>query len=95
MTPDAYLKVRFMTPEEGGRNTPIQGDYYACPLFVEDEWFDCRLLIGGKTLALGQLYELPVKFMNKDSVLPKLSIGKVVTIWEGKDIGLGAVIKLT
>jgi len=94
MTPDAYLQVRFKTHDEGGRKTPVTGDYYACPLFVDGEGFECRLLIDGKTLALGQWYELPVKFMNKELVVPKLSVGKVVTLWEGKDVGLGKILKL-
>ncbi len=95
MTPDAYLEVRFNTLEEGGRNTSITGAHYACPLFVDGEGFECRLLINGKTLELGQSYEVPVKFMNRDLVLPKLNIGKTVTLWEGKEIGTGKVLRLT
>ncbi len=94
MMPDVFLEVRFKTPDEGGRNTPIRGDFYACPLFVDGEGFDCRLLIKDVTLELGQWYELPVKFMNKDLVLPKLSVGKAVTLWEGKDVASGKVLRL-
>ena len=94
MTPDAFLEVRFKTPDEGGRETSITGAYYACPLFVDGEGFECRLLIDGKTLELGHSYEVPVKFMNRDLVLPKLSVGKILTLWEGKDVGSGKVLRL-
>jgi hypothetical protein len=92
--PDAFLEVRFKTPEEGGRSTSIRGDFYACPLFVDGEGFECRLLIKDVTLELGQCYELPVKFMNKGLVLPKLFVGKTVTLWEGKDVGTGKVMRI-
>lgn len=93
MMPDALLEVRFKTTEEGGRNTPVNGDFYACPLFVDGEGFECRLLIKGRTLELGIRYEVPVKFMNKELILPKLEIGKVVMLWEGKDVGSGKVLR--
>lgn len=94
MTPDAFLEVRFKTSDEGGRKKSITGAYYACPLFVDGEGFECRLLIDGKTLELGQLYEVPVKFMNRDLVLPKLHVGKTITLWEGKGVASGKVLRL-
>lgn len=92
--PDAFLEIRFKTQDEGGRKTSVTGDYYACPMFVDGEGFECRLLINGMTLDLGKWYELPVKFMNRDLVLPKLKVGKIVTLWEGRDIGSGRVLRL-
>lgn len=94
MIPDAFLKVRFNSPDEGGRKTSVKGDFYACPLFVDGEGFDCRILIKGRTLELGIWYELPVKFMNKDLVLPKLNVGKLVTLWEGRKVASGKVVRL-
>jgi hypothetical protein len=94
MMPDAFLKVRFKTSSEGGRSTPIRGEFYACPMFVEGEGFDCRLLLAGVTLELGQWYEVPVKFMNKDLIVSKLKVGTTVSLWEGKDIAEGEVLRL-
>lgn len=94
MLPDAYLEIRFRTKEEGGRNTAVSGDFYACPLFVDGEAFDCRLLIAGKNLNLGDWYKIPVKFLNKDLALSRLVVGKEVTLWEGKDVADGAVIEI-
>jgi hypothetical protein len=95
MKPDVVIEVRFKTTVEGGRQGDVQGaEYYACPLFVEGEGFDCRLLLGGCSLQLGQIYELPVKFLNPDFVLPKLSPGKPIKLWEGKDIATGKVVRI-
>lgn len=96
MKPDAIIKVRFKTTAEGGRHGPIViGETpYGCPLFVDGHAFDCRLLINAQTLHLGETYELPVKFLNPDLVLPKLSPGKPLKLWEGKDIATGEVIRL-
>lgn len=66
----------------------------ARPLFVEGEAFDCRLLLGGRILQLGQMYERPVKFLNPDLVLSKLSPGKPIKLWESKDIAKGKVVRL-
>lgn len=94
MKPDAIIEVRFKTTAEGGREGAVVGELYGCPLFVDGEAFDCRLSLDGKTLQLGETYELPVKFLNPHLVLPKLSPGKPVKLWEGKEIATGKVLRL-
>jgi len=99
MKPDAFLQVRFKLTSEGGRRSdvgepPEMGEFYACPLFIDGEGFDCRLLLHGRTIVLGQSYEIPVKFLSPDLVLPKLALGKTVALWEGKEIATGTVIGL-
>lgn len=100
MKPDIYIKVRFRTSSEGGRKTSLKrkallaGDFYACPLIVEGKAYDCRLLIEDQELELEKYYEIPVVFLNRDLVLPNLSIGKNITIWEGKEIADGQVTKI-
>jgi hypothetical protein len=99
MRPDIHLEVRFRTTLEGGRRGPVSGTkgvtFYGCPMFVDGEGFDCRLLIDGMELALGLWYRVPVKFLNREWVLPKLSIGKVVTLWEGRVVADGQVVDIT
>jgi hypothetical protein len=95
MKPDVIIEVRFKMASEGGRQGDILGgEFYGCPLFVEGEAFDCRLLLSGRTLQLGETYELPVKFLNPALVLPKLLPGKSVKLWEGKEIATGKVVRL-
>ncbi|MGD0586406.1 MAG: hypothetical protein ABSA86_11650 [Oryzomonas sp.] len=95
MKPDAYIRVRFKTTAEGGRQGAIEGNIYGCPLFVNGEGFDCRLFHEGRTLQLGETYEVAVKFLNPDFVMPMLSPGKSITLWEGKEIATGNVVRLT
>jgi len=96
MRSDAIIKVRFKTTAEGGRQGAIiiVEHHYGCPLFVDGEAFDCRLLILGQTLQLGETYELPIKFLNPQLVLPKLSPAKSISLWEGKEIAVGEVVRL-
>jgi hypothetical protein len=100
MKPDIYIKVRFKTSAEGGRSaslkrkTPLGPDFYACPMIVNGKGYDCRLLIGDKEIELGKYYEIPVIFLDIDLALPNLSIGKKITLWEGKEVADGQVIKI-
>jgi hypothetical protein len=64
----------------GGRNTAVEGQFYACPLFVDNEGFDCRLLMEGRRLELGSSHEVPVKFLYRELALPKLAVGKDVLL---------------
>ncbi len=98
MRPDAYLEVRFRATSEGGRRTAVSGTngvpFYACPMFVDGEGFDCRLLIDGLELALGTWHRVPVRFLNRERVLPKLSVGKMVTLWEGGVVADGKIVDI-
>lgn len=91
---DAVIKVRFRTTDEGGRKQAPSGQFYGCVFFVASEAFECRLLLGGRTLALGEEHEVPVKFLSPDIVLPKLSPGLEIRLWEGKEVAAGKVVRL-
>jgi hypothetical protein len=93
--PDVTIKIRFKRSAEGGRqaNVEIALIPYGCPLVVDGEAFDCRVLQKERVLELGKTYELPVKFLLPDLVLPKLSLGKQISLWEGKETASGSVIR--
>lgn len=95
MEPDIYIKIRFRTTAEGGRKTSVAGDFYGCPLIIDNEAYDCRLLIKDTTIELGQFYEIPVKLLNRGLALPKLYVGKKIMLWEGKEVADGEIIKIT
>jgi hypothetical protein len=94
--PQAIIRVRFKTTAEGGRKGPI--DYgprrFRCPLFIDGEAFDCGFLVKDKVFELGETYEIPIAFFRPDLVLPMLSPGKPIKLWEGKDIAVGIVVRL-
>lgn len=93
MKPDAVIEVRFLTTSEGGRNSSLVGQFYACPLIIDNKGFDCRLLLKGQCLELGSLYEVPVTFLYRESALPMLSVGTEVLLWEGRVVAKGRVVK--
>ncbi|MGB2621828.1 MAG: hypothetical protein WA857_01120 [Candidatus Acidiferrum sp.] len=96
MKPDAIIEIRLKTTLEGGRQGAIviTQHPFGCPLFVDGEAFDCRFLVENQTLELGNTYKLPIKFLRPDLVLSKLSVGKSLTLWEGKDIATGKILRL-
>lgn len=94
MKPDIYIRIQFKTTTDGGRKTPVVGDFYACPLILDREAYDCRLVIEGKTLELGYPYEVPVKFLNWERIKPHLVVGANIVLWEGKDVAHGWVTKI-
>lgn len=94
MKPDAIISVRFLTAAEGGRGTAVQGKFYGCPLFTENEGFDCRLLLNGIRLELGDTYEVPIKFLFPELALPMMYEGMHVTLWEGKTVATAKLMKI-
>lgn len=96
MNHDAVIEVRFMTTAEGGRNTPVSGLLYACPLVVKGQHFgfDCRLLLGEQCLELGKTYKIQVKFMNSKPALAALEKVAEFSLWEGKTVATGRVIEV-
>lgn len=94
MQPDAVIQIRFKTTAEKGRQAAVSGNVYGCPLFVDGEAFDCRLYLEGRTLDLGKTYEVGVKFLNPQLAMPHLSPGKAISLWEGKEIAIGEVVRL-
>jgi hypothetical protein len=94
MKPDAIIRVRFKKTAENGRSSAVEGAFYACPLFIDGQAFDCRLLLSGRCLELGEYYEVPVKFLHRDFAIPQLAAGKNVVLWEGKDVANGSIVSL-
>lgn len=90
---DAWLDLRFLTTEEGGRRTPIHSEKFGCPVMISDrEGFDCRFVLDGLTnYKLGESYRVPVKFLNPEIALEKLKDGYKIFLWEGKVIAEGVV----
>jgi|GEM_PF-4661680 len=97
---DVYIKVRFKTSEEGGRKTslkrkiPFGVDFYACPMIIDDCFYDCRLLIGDMEIELGRYYELSVVFLDRESALQNLVAGKNISLWEGTEVATGQIVKI-
>jgi hypothetical protein len=94
MQVDAIIKVRFKTTAENGRQRAVTGEIYGCPLFIDGEAFDCRLYLEGRTFNLGETYEVGIRFLNPQWALPLLAVGKRISLWEGKEVASGEVLRI-
>ncbi len=93
--PDALINVRFLTSSEGGREHPIQGDKYGCPLIVKNNGFDCRFILGeNMCFELGKTYQIPIKFLDSEYALSHIQEGETISLWEGKTIATGKIIMI-
>lgn len=90
---DICAEIKLLTTEEGGRRGPITGRKYSCPLVIDGRGYDCRILIGNRTLTLGQSHYMCIKFLDRDFSMPLFTVGKVFSLWEGREIGSGIVIE--
>jgi hypothetical protein len=99
-SPQALIEVRFKTAEEGGRRsaiyrTPLK-NFYSCPMGLDGEYFACRLYLEDEVkLEPGGTYCLQVRFLNPALVLPRLRSGKEITLWEGKPVAEGKVLRVS
>ena len=95
-TPDVLIKVRFLLSKEGGRETNVDGTTfdYGCPINIDGQYFDCRF-IGNekKSFNLGEWHDIYIKFLSSELAMPHFTVGKHISLWEGKVIAEGIVVK--
>jgi hypothetical protein len=93
--PDAIIEVRFLTTAEGGKKkTPVAGFGYRATFQIDNEYNDGGFLWAGPPIEAGVSYEVPVFFLRPDLVFPKLMEGKQLTLWEGKLVATGKIIRV-
>lgn len=92
---DVIIQVKFLTTDEGGRETAIRSRNYGCPVIFDDQGFDCRFAMNKEEVyKLGCSYEIPIRFLNYNAVQPHLELGKKITLWEGKTIATGTITQI-
>ena len=98
MQADILAEVYFKKTREGGRATHIKGtssdSSYGCSVFIANEGFECRLMIGNQLFELNKHYVMQIKLMRSTVALSKLTINSSFLLWEGKIIATGRVIKI-
>lgn len=89
--------------DEGGRRTPISVPTYGCPIFFENvpelsaHCYDCRMMVSELAEEIppgATVSEIALMFLSEDEVLPHLKPGVTFTLWEGKTIGTGRVVRI-
>jgi len=93
--PTSLPEVSLLPTSEGGRKGPTPPDMFGCPVSVAGELFDMRMdLTAVGALRPGRSAEVPIRFLRPDLVMPLLHLGDAFTLWEGKTIGTGKVLKI-
>jgi hypothetical protein len=96
-------RISLLRAEEGGRRTPISVGTYGCPVFFQGvpelspNGYDCRMSVSelGKPISPGDTVdEIALAFLSQDEVLPYMKPGITFTMWEGKTIGSGTVLRV-
>jgi len=93
--PDIVAQVRFYANEEGGRKEPTGKDFFGCPLLINNQYYDCRLLlfeIGA--VYSGQTVIVPIKFLDSQTVLQFIKVGDEFWLWDRRIFAEGKVIEL-
>ena len=80
--PDIIATVFFYKTEDGGRQSPTPSNFFNCPLLINNNYYDCRLLLTniGKIFP-GDTVRVPIKFV-LPKVIRELRIGDTFYIWE-------------
>lgn len=93
--PDIIVSVRLFSTTEGGRASPTPPKVFRCVFEFEGEAFDCALLLDGVgALSPGSEAEVPVAFIFPQYIKERLRPGSHFSLWEGKYIAVGEVIKI-
>lgn len=91
----AIARVRLLTTLEGGREERTPRDFFGCVFCLDGEHNDCRLLLADTgPLEPGQKAEVPLVFTSPDLVIPRLRVGSRFTLWEGRHIADGEVLRV-
>ncbi|HYO56160.1 hypothetical protein [Archangium sp.] len=97
--------IHLKTTEDGGRATPISPALYRATVFFEnvpelqEHGYDCRLARAGaddsNLIPPGEsVDEVALMFLSADEVLPYMRTGVRFSLWEGKTIGSGIVVRV-
>jgi hypothetical protein len=95
MRPQLHAEVTLYPT--GGREGPINGDRYGCPcLLTKDasDARDCRIILGGEPILLGQPRLVGFVFLSPDSADIFKNAGKFY-LWEGRIIGEAKVVEMS
>lgn len=56
--------------------------------------YDCRTRLNGQILRLRDTYDVDASFLNPEGSLNRFAAGDSVTLWEGRTIAMGKVLRV-
>jgi len=94
--PDIIARITLLPTDQGGKTKTIPAIQFGCPIQLEGESFDCRLLLDqiDSSLAPGQTVTVPIKFLYSELARPRLKIGLLFTLHEIGKIGDGEILEI-
>ena len=95
VAPQVAALIQITAKESWGRTPPQLGVEFRFPLVVGGLAYIARFSVSdGDAFSRGMPIEVPIEFMFPDKALPRFTPGTQFTIWDGKDIGTGKVLRL-
>jgi hypothetical protein len=92
MMSDFSAEVVLYESDNNGRDGPTPPDKWGCLLVVDEQYFDCRMLLHGTPLAPGERRLVQVKLLDPDNALGRFTPGRRFTVFDGRIVGEGKVI---
>jgi hypothetical protein len=82
--------------DAGGKAVTIPPVQFRCPLLINGELFDCRLLLNqtGTSLSPGRTADVPIKFLYLDLVRNLLMPGAKFALWDMQNFADGTVLEV-
>ena len=92
---DIIAEIHFYSENEGGRDIPTPDNFFGCPMIINGNFYDCRLLLGNiGSVKPGDKIIVPIKFLDSQKVLGLLKQDDKFELWEMRNIAEGKVVKV-
>jgi hypothetical protein len=94
VTPNILAEITLYPATQGGRkSTILQGEYRGV-LGIGADHFSVRFAVESSNgFPAGETKIVGIQFLFPETAITSFSVGSTFTIWEGRDIGRGHVIK--
>ena len=95
LSPQISVEITLTAEELGGRKTPILQGEYRGVFTVGEESFSVRFCVPSEhVLSPSAVQNFDVQFLVPEAASPHFPVGAVFEVWEGKDIGIGRVLRV-
>lgn len=91
---DIIADVSFLPASEGGRRSATPSDWFSCILQKDDMNFDIHMYLQENgPIYPGQSARVPIRFLDSEFAMPRLSVGAEFYLRDYRMIGNGKVVK--
>jgi hypothetical protein len=95
LTPEIFARIELYPTSADGRKGPLPDGMYRGVLGVAGEHYSIAFVPpAGVLVQPGDAVEVGVQFLFPELALPHFAVGTEFTLWEGRDIGRGRVLRV-